>query len=628
MKTKNRGDHHRFKDHINESRLFKRRVVFSVLFLFVLMSVLTFRFYELQVLNYQNYSTQSDQNRLQVRPVAPNRGLFFDSQGRIVAENRAVSILSVTVELVDDIDETLDELGLIINLTTREKARFYKALNWRRRPYQPVALKYNLSEEDLAKIAVNEYRLKGIDIQGRLVRYYPYSGLFTHVLGYVGRINENELSGFSAVEAENYAGTDIIGKIGLEKYYESTLIGEVGQEKIETDARGRVLRVIDKNTTPPSSGGNIQLFLDVDIQQAALDALNGRRGAVVAIEIESGGVLALVSSPSYDPNLFVTGISERDYKKLNQSLDLPLFNRAIQGQYPPGSTIKPMLGLGGLEYGVISAQTQIPDPGYYQLENDDRLYRDWKPEGHGAHVDVRKAIVESCDVFFYDLGKRLGVDRMHAFGKHFGLGDKTNIDIPSERKGLWPSREWKKRVRGLDWYPGNSLNMSIGQGDVLTTPLQLAQMTATLAREGEYISPRIAKRINGELTEKVVRSSYPGEESNWQVVLSSMNNVVHSIRGTANVVGRGANFKMAGKTGTAQVVSIAQDEEYDSDALSERNRDHALFVGYAPYNNPQIAVAVVIENGEKSSRAGLVSRAVMGAYLKREQSFNRILSGQ
>lgn len=628
IKATMRGDHHRFKDHKSEARMFKRRVVFSIFSLFILIAVLVFRFYDLQVSSYESYVTQSDKNRLQVRPVAPNRGLFFDAQGRILAENRATSILSVTIERVDDLDATIEELSNIVDLSDREKANFHRALKWRRRPYEPVPLKYHLSEEELAKIAVNEYRLKGVDIDGRLVRHYPYSHLFTHVLGYVGRINERELSSFSAEQAENYAGTHNIGKIGLEKFYEPRLVGKVGEETIETDARGRVIKVINESIVAPAPGENIQLFLDVDIQQVAIDSLNGRRGAVVAIEIESGGILSLVSSPSYDPNLFVTGISQKEYSELNQSRDLPLFNRAIQGQYPPGSTIKPILGLAGLEYKVINEHTEVHDPGWYQLENDDRIYRDWKPEGHGDHVDINVAVAESCDVFFYDLGFRLGVDRMHAFGKHFGMGDKTNIDIPSERAGLWPSREWKQKARGLHWFPGNSLNMSIGQGDVLATPLQLAQMTATLALEGEYIEPRLAKYIDGERSPKKVRAIYEGESNNWKVILESMKDVVHHIKGTAHVVSEGMDFLMAGKTGTAQVVGIAQDAEYDSEALEERHRDHALFVGYAPYDNPKVAVAVVIENGEKSSRAGLVARDVMRAYLERENYFSERERGQ
>ena len=365
----------------------------------------------------------------------------------------------------------------------------------------------------------------------------------------------------------------------------------------------------------PTAGQDVELFIDVDMQKQALEAMDGRRGAVVAIDVETGGIVALLSSPSFDPNLFVTGISSKDYRALNDNFDLPLFNRAIQAQYPPGSTLKPMLGLGGLENGIISQFTRVRDPGWYQLENQERIYRDWKREGHGWNVDLHQAIVESCDVFFYDLGKRMGVDKMHAFGRYFGLGERTNIDIPSERSGLWPSREWKKNVRGTNWYPGNNLNMSIGQGDVLATPLQLATMTLALANRGKYIEPRLAKKIGGIETAMVVRSSYEGNAANWDLVLSSMKDVIHSPRGTAKALNKNLAFTMAGKTGTAQVVSIAQDEKYDSEALSERNRDHALFVGFAPVENPRIAVAVVIENAEKSSKAGEVAKQVMNTYL-------------
>ncbi|WP_096085414.1 penicillin-binding protein 2 [Agaribacterium haliotis] len=612
-KSAHESDHHQFKDHAYEQRLFKRRVVVSLVLVFAALTVLIFRFHDLQIKQHRDFVTQSDNNRIQLRPVAPNRGLLIDARGRIIAENKAVSTLSIVVERVENLDETLAELGKLVDISERNLENFHKALKWRRRPYQPVALKYNLSDEELARIAVNEHRLDGVELQGQLVRYYPYAELFSHVGGYVGRIDEREQNRFDDEQKRLYAGTDSIGKIGLEKFYESVLLGSVGQEKIETNARGRALRVVDAQ--PPQAGSDIELFLDVDVQKAASEAMAGRRGAVVAIDVDSGGVVAMLSAPAFDPNLFVTGISSRDYRALNDNLDLPLFNRSIQAQYPPGSTLKPMLGLGGLEYGIISEFTRVPDPGWYQLENDERLYRDWKRGGHGAKVGLHQAIVESCDVFFYDLGKRMGVDKMHEFGNYFGLGQHTNIDVPSERKGLWPSRAWKKNVRGLNWYPGNSLNMSIGQGDVLATPLQLAAMTVAMANKGRFIEPRLAKSIAGESTQMTVRSTYEGKDANWAQVLKGMKDVVHSPRGTAQSLNRDLNFTMAGKTGTAQVVSIAQEEEYDSEALLERHRDHALFVGFAPAENPRIAVAVVIENGEKSSEAGAVAKAVMKSYL-------------
>lgn len=609
-----RDDHFHFKDHQNEARLFRRRVIVCGLFLTLMCGLMLHRYHHLQIDNFQRYSTQSDRNRLQLRPIAPNRGLFYDAKGRILAENRAVNTLSVTVERTKDLDAALVELGKLVSLSDADKESFKKALKWRRRPYQSIPLKYHLSDEELARIAVDEYRFDGVNIDGQLVRHYPYGALFTHVVGYVGRINEREQSAFSQQDLALYEGTNSIGKIGLEKSYEKVLLGIPGRETIETDARGRVLKVVEQ--LDPVAGKNIELFLDLDVQKIAAQAMDGRRGAVVALDIATGGVLAMLSSPSYNPNLFVTGISSKDYSALNTSRDLPLFNRSIQGQYPPGSTIKPMLGLSALDAGMTTATRSVPDPGFYQLENDERLYREWKKGGHGKTVDLYQAIVESCDIFFYDVGFRMGVDRMHAFGLYFGLGQLTHIDIPSERSALWPSREWKKRERGASWYPGNSLNMSIGQGDVLTTPLQLAAMTATLARRGQYIGPRLARTIGGEKTVAVAKAIYPIHDEHWDLVLKSMKDVVHSVRGTAQSIRRGLTFTMAGKTGTAQVVGIAQDEEYDSEALSERNRDHALFIGYAPFENPQIAVAVVIENGEKSSKAGLVARKVMETYLE------------
>lgn len=613
------SDHHRFKDHQNEKRLFHRRLVFCFLIFIAMVCLLVYRFYDLQIKHYNSYVTQSDRNRLQVRPVAPNRGLFFDADGRVIVENRAVSTLVLTIERIKNLDVTIAELSKFIELSDLELENFQKSLDWKRRPYEPLPLKFNLTDEELAKFAVNEYRFDGVEIQGRLVRHYPYGSLFTHVGGYVGRINERELNNFDSEQLVNYAGTSSIGKIGLEKFYEDKLHGVVGQETVETDARGRVLKVVDQ--IDPVAGSNIKLFLDLDLQQQALKSMDGRRGAVVALDIATGGVLAFLSSPSYDPNLFVTGISSKNYRALNESRDLPLFNRAIQGQYPAGSTIKPILGFGGLEAGVVTKETRVRDPGFYQLENDERVYRDWKREGHGHSVDLWQAIVESCDVYFYELGFQMGVDRMHEYGRYFGLGQRTNIDIPSERSGLWPSREWKKRVRGLNWFPGNSLNMSIGQGDVLVTPLQLAAMTATIARKGVFIEPRVADKIelNGQLeqTELVTRSVYQGEAENWRLTIEGMKDSVHHHTGTAHVVGKNLPFKMVGKTGTAQVVSIAQDAEYDSEALSERNRDHALFIAYAPYEDPKIAVAVVIENGEKSSKAATAASEVISVYLNK-----------
>ncbi len=602
--------------------MFARRIIFALMLVVVLFGVLIYRFYSLQITHYENYATMSDRNRIQVRPIAPNRGLVFDRRGELIAENRPSFALSIVRERVKNLEETIERLSALINIDEDDKTSFYRYLKQRRRPYEPVPLRYRLTKEEIAILAVNKFAFQGIKIEAQLVRSYPYSALFAHTLGYVGRINEKELAGFDEDDFNRYSGTRSIGKTGIEKYYENELLGEVGVEYIEANAHGRRLRLIDEEQ--PEAGKDLHLFLDSSIQAAAVKTLGERRGALVAIEVASGGVLAMASTPSFDPNLFVTGISVKAYRELNESLDLPLFNRTVQGQYPPGSTLKPMLGLGGLETQIIDVNTHIKDPGFYQLENDERFYREWKEGGHGESVDLEEAIIESCDIYFYDLAFRMGVDRMHEFGMHFGLGEKTKVDIPSERSGLWPSRPWKKAVRGLDWYPGNSLNMSIGQGDVLATPLQLAVMTATLAAKGKRIKPRLVARIGDQETELIEESNYQGYDQNWDFIHDSMHDVVHSIKGTAASLGRKMSYKIAGKTGTAQVVGIAQGEKYDSESLTAANRDHTLFVGFAPAENPEIALAVIVENGEKHSATTFpVVKAVFDQYFKSQKTLMR-----
>lgn len=606
---------HQFKDHRYEARVFGFRLAISFFMVVVLFGSLAARYYKLQVLDYEAYVTRSDRNRIHVRPIPPNRGLIFDRNGELLADNRPTFTLSIVKERAGDLEQTLAEIGKIITFDERDRENFFKLLKQRRRPFEAVPLRYRLTEEEISRIAVNEFRLFGVEIEAQLTRYYPRGYLFAHTVGYVGRINERELSGFDEATYERYSGTHSLGKIGLEKSYESMLLGWVGSENIETNAHGRVLRVLDaKDSTP---GKDLQLFLDSRLQQVATKELDGRRGAVVAIDVTNGGVLALVSAPGYDPNLFVSGISFKDYRQLNESRDLPLYNRAIQGQYPPGSTIKPVLALGALHYEIVNFQSNISDPGYYQLENDERLYRDWKKGGHGRHVNLRQAIVESCDTFFYDMAFRLGVDRMHEFGSQFGLGVKTQIDVPSERPGLWPSRAWKRAARGMHWFPGDTLNVSIGQGDVLTTPLQLAVMTATLASRGKHIKPRLVRRIGDKDTPLDIVDNIDVDAIYWNFIHAAMEGVVHDIRGTAHRIARGVNYRMAGKTGTAQVVGIAQDTEYDAGKLDERQWDHALYIGFAPVHNPRIAVAIIVENGEHgSSAAAPIARHIFDAYFE------------
>lgn len=606
---------HEFKDHRREARVFGVRAVLALMFVVFMFGLLFARYYKLQVVDYHDYVTRSDRNRIHVRPVPPNRGLIYDSRGELLADNRPTFTLSIVSERSANLEQTLDFIAGLIELSDTDRDSFKKRLRQKRRPFEAVPLRYRLTEEEISRIAVNEFRLEGVEIEAQLMRYYPKGDLFAHTVGYVGRISESELSNFDELTYERYSGTHSIGKVGLEKYYESKLLGSVGSENIETNAHGRVLRTLE--SVDPVPGEDLQLFLDTHLQQVASDALAGRRGALVAIDVATGGVLAMVSAPTYDPNLFVNGISFKDYRALNDSPDLPLFNRTIQGQYPPGSTIKPVLGLAGLHTQTVNFATRIVDPGYYQLENDERFYRDWKKGGHGRKVDLRQAIVESCDTFFYGMAFRMGVDKIHPFGAMFGLGTRTRIDLPSERPGLWPSREWKQHVRGLHWFPGDSLNISIGQGDVLTTPLQLAVMTATLASRGTHLKPRLVRKVGDRETKREVVDQIEADPAYWDYVISAMEGVVHSPRGTAHRIGRGVDYHMAGKTGTAQVVGIAQDEEYDAEKLDERQWDHALYIGFAPVEAPQIAAAIIVENGEHgSSAAAPIARKLFDAYFE------------
>ena len=598
------------KDHYREERIFRRRVLLVALVMICLFSLLGLRFYELQVVDHREYVTQSERNRVHVQPLPPTRGLIYDRNGELLADNKPSYTLSIIKERARDLSETLTLVSELVAISDSDKEKFFRRLSQRRRPFESVPLRYRLTEEEIARVAVNEYRLAGVEVEAQLVRHYPHEDIFAHSVGYVGRINERELSGFSEDEYQRYSGTFTIGKIGLEKEYEQTLLGQVGYQYVETNARGRVLRVLDSE--PPVPGENLHLYLDAEVQQAGLEAMAGRRGAIVAIEVETGGVVSMVSSPSFDPNLFVTGISFKDYGALTGNRDLPLFNRSIQGEYPPGSTIKPMVALAGLYNRVITPNFAIRDIGYYQLQGEERKYRDWKREGHGL-VDMNVAIRESCDTYYYELAFRLGIDRIHDFGEWFSLGARTGIDIPSERRGNWPSRTWKRENRGLPWFPGDTLNAGIGQGDVLATPLQLAVMTAITARRGDPIVPQLVRGTQPELPQALVDVA----DQDWDYIIDAMEDVLHHPRGTAYAAARGMKFRMAGKSGTAQVVGIAQDEEYDSEALAERLRDHALFVGFAPVEDPQIAVAVIVENGEGgSSEAAPVVRRVMETYLE------------
>ncbi|MBE0484959.1 penicillin-binding protein 2 [Marinobacter sp.] len=606
-----------FKNTAAERRLFQRRALVMLVLVLLTMLGLLARMYQLQIVEHDIYTTLSDKNRVQVQSVPPPRGLVYDRSNHLLAENRPVFSLALVPERVEGMDATLARLSDILDLDEGDVERFQRRLQERRRPFQEIPLSYDLSEEEIARLAVHRHEFPGVEVRAELVRYYPHSELTAHALGYVGRINREELQ---RIDPVNYAGTNYIGKSGIERFYEQVLHGTVGYQHVETNARGRILRVLER--VNPVPGEDLQLHLDLRLQRKAHELLAGQRGAIIAIEPDTGGILALASVPSFDANKFVTGISVDDYRSLSTDIDKPLFNRALRGQYPPGSTIKPMMAIAALDSGVTDRERRIWDPGYFQLREGGRRFRNWNRSGDGW-VDLKTSMARSNDVYFYTVGVEMGVGVMSEYLAHFGFGEDATLDVSGALSGLLPSADWKRGARNEPWYPGDSVNMSIGQGFFLSTPLQLATATALVANRGEWVEPRLLKDIRGdrpveaflpETTHEPLKLENPDD---WEYVVDTMVEVMHGARGTARAAGQGASYRMAGKTGTAQVFSLGQDEEYDEEQIRERLRDHALFVGFAPSDNPKIAVAVIVENGGGgSSTAAPVARALFDAWLE------------
>ncbi len=600
----------------SERDVFAGRLRFVVVLILLLTLVLLARYYLLQIVRHDHFTTQSDANRIHTMAIPPARGVIQDLDGTILAQSKPSFTLEIIKERVQDMDYTLHELQQILQLDDSEIVRFRDRLKRRQRPYEGVMLRSNLDDDQIARVAVNRYRLPGVEVTAELVRDYPFGDLFAHSIGYVGRISEKEMQKIvDDGEEENYYGIFSMGKVGIEKYYEKDLLGVPGAQNVETDVRGRILRTLDRKD--PVRGKTLTLYLDVRMQKAAVEALAGRRGAVVAIDVNTGGVVTAVSTPSFDPNLFVAGISGKDYSALRDSPDLPLLNRMIAGEYPPGSTIKPLLALAGLDGGFITPEYQIYDPGYFQLPGQTRKFRDWKKGGHGGGINAYLAIAQSCDIFFYQLANRMGIDYMHDFLEPFGFGKPTGVDLSGERKGVLPSREWKRKRFKQAWYPGDTINAGIGQGYHLTTPMQLAQATATLARRGIRIHPHLVKAIDGvDVPPEFDLPILLHNPHNWDIAIGGMHEVAQGPRGTARKAFLGAPYTVAGKTGTAQVVGIAQNEKYDAKKLAERQRDHGLFIAFAPVDKPKIAVAVIVENGNSGSGAAApVARKVLDAWL-------------
>ena len=616
-----------FKDTAAERRLFYRRSLVMLGLVLVLFGVLVARFYHLQVIEHETYTTLSDRNRVQVRSVPPTRGLIYDRNGTLIAENRPIFSVTLIPERVEGMEATLERLQSLLSVSEDDIERFRRRLQEPRRPFQELPLHYDLTEQEIASMAVHRHELPGVEVSAELVRHYPFGHLNAHALGYVGRINREELQ---RIDPVNYAGTNYIGKSGVERVYEEVLHGRVGYEHVETNARGRTLRVLERENPVP--GEDLMVHLDMRLQARAFELLEGRRGAIVAIDPKDGGILALASVPGFDANHFVTGISIADYRELSESRDKPLFNRALRGQYPPGSVIKPMLLLGGLDSGAVTRDHRIWDPGYYQINNSGRRYRDWKRGGHGW-VDGLSAVAESCDVYFYDMGVEMGVDTMHRYLTGFGFGIDATLDVGGALPGLLPSRDWKRGMYNEPWYPGDSVNMSIGQGFFLATPLQMATATVVVANRGRWVQPRMLRDVVGDTPlDAVLAPAFLDDltvdnEDDWEFVVKSMEEVMHGTRGTARRAAEGANYRMAGKTGTAQVFSLAEDEEYDAEEVKERLRDHALFVGFAPVEDPQIVVSVIVENGGSGSGvAAPVARAMFDAWLNEMNGDTTVIS--
>ncbi|MES9903116.1 MAG: penicillin-binding protein 2 [Sedimenticola sp.] len=607
------------KNYLQESRLFKSRALVSALFITLLILLLVLRLAKLQILENEHFETLSHDNRVKVAPLPPTRGLIFDRNGTILAQNLPAHSLEIVPEQVKNLDQTLNALSEVITIGESDMKRFQR-LRKNPRRFEGIPIRIRLNEEEVARFAVNQHRFPGVEIQARLLRDYPLKEITSHVLGYVGRINPQELQ---EIDASNYSGTSYIGKSGVEKAYEKVLHGRVGLQQIETNVVGRVIRVLENS--PPTPGADLTLSLDAGLQQTAMEAFADHNGSTVAIDPRSGGILALVSKPGFDPNLFVEGISPTNYRALQQSPDKPLFNRALSGQYPPGSTVKPFIGLGGLETGTISFAQQKFCPGYFQLPDHSHKYRDWKKTGHGT-VSMKQAIVQSCDVYYYELARQMGITRLHGFLSHFGFGSRTGVDLTGEATGLLPSREWKRETRNEPWYPGETLIMGIGQGYFLTTPLQLAGATAILAGRGTGVRPSIVSSVMGGAGDADKTVSPPetikvphAVEQNWDDVIDAMTQVIEGLRGTAKRV-RSEHYRIAGKTGTAQVFTVKQDAEYDEEKVAKKNRDHALFIAFAPVEAPRIAIAVVVENGgHGGSVAAPIAKKMLDYYLLPEK---------
>jgi penicillin-binding protein 2 len=604
--------------------LFKRRLAIAGVLVLVAFGALTARFVYLQVYRHSHYQTLAESNRIAVVPITPNRGVITDRNGTVIAQSHSAYTLEIQPARVRDIEATIDALAAIVDVTQRDRRRFRKLLE-ESKNFESLPLRTKLTDEEVARFAVNRFRFPGVEIKARLFRHYPFGELGAHFLGHIGRINDKDLEKIAEwEESANYKGTDYIGKLGIELSYERELHGTTGVEEVEVDAGGRAVRTLSR--TPPVSGNNLRLSIDIKLQQVAEAAFGDRRGALVAMDPTTGEVLAFVSKPGFDPNLFVDGIDPGNWKELNESPDKPLLNRPLRGAYPPGSTIKPFLALGALTSGKRTATQTIHDPGYFQIPGHSHRFRDDKPGGHGV-VDMYKSIVVSCDTYYYVLASETDIDDTAAFMATLGFGRLTGIDIEGEQPGVLPSREWKRRrFAGKNyrddhrkWYLGDSVSAGIGQGYTAFTPVQQAHATAIVANNGVAFRPHIVKQIEnvgtGEVQHVAAESTHTlaVKPEHLEVVRNALVGV--NKEGTSARAFAGAKYASGGKTGTAQVFSL-KGEKYEASKIDERLRDHAWFVAYAPADRPRIALAVLVENGGFGAQtAAPIARQVLDYFL-------------
>lgn len=612
-----------FRDYKAEARLFRNRALVSFLGIIVLIIVLIGNLYNIQVNQFQDYKTRSNDNRIKIVPISPNRGLIYDRNGHLLAENRPVYSLEVTPEKIKDMDKTIARLKRILPITDEDIKRFTKERRHTRR-FNAVPLLNQLTEKQVAVFSVHQYEFPGVQVTAALKRYYPYGAVLTHVLGYVSRINDRDIARLAREgKRANYKATHDIGKLGVERYYEDILHGTAGYQEVEVNSRGRVIRTL--KYVPPTPGKDIVLNIDINLQLYVSKLLDGRRGSAIVLDAKDNGVLAMVSSPSYDPNKFVHGISSKDYNNLLHNKDRPLVNRSTLGIYPPGSTVKPFMAVSALTEGVITPSTTRNDPGWWRIPNSNtRPFRDWLRWGHGK-VNVTKALEESVDTFFYQVAFDMGIDRISTWMKKFGFGDYSGIDIYEESKANMPTREWKRARFHKPWYQGDTIPVGIGQGYWTATPLQLAKATSVLVHHGQVIAPHLLRSTinngNAFTTRKDAEIvTYPPiknvPEKYWDIAINGMYLVNNGRRGTARRAFHGAPYTSAGKSGTAQVFGLAEGQSYNADEIAEHLRDHALYTSFAPVKNPKAIVTVVLENaGGGSSHGAPVARKIFDRLL-------------